>query len=278
MRITKKTTRVPRRYILLPRGGRPAVAIALAVAATVTGCNVSSSPHGQLAQDQAVLKSCDASAPPAADIHIDGSASSNSQAITEERLAAVEEIVRRTAICSGRVRVSVFSASSAATTTLFDGSLPLHGATENARLKRVPTVVGDAMAKIRDAYDPAVAGLKGKGSDIAAQYRLASEWANQVGNDYKLRLVILTDGFQTVGVDLYKTPLTKRKAAALAAARTTVPELTGASVTVAGLGRVGGEPPRSDVVEGLVAYYTDLCEKTKAAKCLSVTDYATEGR
>lgn len=277
MRITKKTSRVPRRYILLPRGGRPAVAIALAVAATVTGCNVSSSPHGQLAQDQAVLAACDASAPPAADIHIDGSASSDSQAITEERLAAAEQIVRRTAICSGRVRVSVFSASSAATATLFDGSLPLHGATDNARLKRVPTVVGDAMAKIRAVYDPAVAGLKSKGSDIPGQYRLAGEWANQVGNDYKLRLVILTDGFQTVGVDLYETPLTKQQAADLAA-RTTVPELTGASVTVAGLGRVGGEPPRSDVVEGLVAYYTDLCEKTKAAKCLSVTDYTTEGR
>ncbi|MGW7301622.1 hypothetical protein [Streptomyces sp. NPDC054829] len=243
----------------------------------MTACSVGSSPHGELAQDQAVLKSCDASAPPAADIHIDGTVSSNSQAITEERLAAVEEIVRRTAICSGRVRVSVFSASSAATTTLFDGSLPLHGATDNARLKRVPTVVGDAMAKIRAAYEPAVVGLKGKSSDISSQYRLAGEWANQVGDDVRLQLYLFTDGFQNVGVDLYKTPLTKQKAAALAA-RTTVPKLPGASITVAGLGRVVGEPPRSDVVEGLVAYYDALCEKSRAARCLSVTDYAAESR
>ncbi|MFK4102903.1 hypothetical protein ACI2L1_23015 [Streptomyces sp. NPDC019531] len=245
--------------------------------ATMTACGVGSTPHGELAQDKRTLKSCSPSAPPAADIHLDLSGSSNSKSIAEERLATVEEIVRTTAICSGRLRVVVFSSSSAAATTLFDEPLVLRGATDNARLKRVPTVVDDVMTKIRAAYEPAVAGLKGKGSDISSQYRLAGEWANQVGGGYQLRLVILTDGFQTVGVDLYKAPLTGQKAAALAA-RTTVPKLTGASVTVAGLGRVAGSPPPSTVVEGLVAFYDALCKKSSAANCLSVTDYAAAGR
>ncbi|MGW2120156.1 hypothetical protein [Streptomyces sp. NPDC001758] len=243
----------------------------------MNACAVGSSPHGQLAQDKQTLASCDSSAPPASDIQIDGTGSSASQAITEERMAAIEQIARTTAICSGRLRVSVFSASSAATATLFDGPLPLHGATDNARLRRVSRVVDDAITEIRDAYEPAVAGLGGKGSDITAQYRLAGEWINQVGGNFRLHLVVFTDGFQNVGVDLGKRAISKKEAAGLAN-KTDVPKLPGASITVAGLGRVAGTPPRSDVVEGLIAFYDALCKKTSAAKCISVTDYASGGR
>ncbi|WP_127466448.1 VWA domain-containing protein [Streptomyces sp. B27] len=260
-----------------PQRGRFAVVGIVALAVVMTACTAGSTPHGEFARDKQILASCDRSAPPASDIQIDGTGSSNSPAITEERMAAVEQIVRTTAICSGRVRMSVFSGSSAATATLFDGALPLHSATDNARLKRVQTVVDDAMVRIRDAYEPAVAGLKGKGSDITAQYRLAGEWANQVGGDFRLHLYLFTDGFQNVGVKLGQQAVSKQEAAELAS-KTNVPKLPGASVTVAGLGRVAGEPPRSDVVEGLVVYYDALCDKAGAAKCVSVTDYAPEGR
>jgi len=277
MRINLDTTTDTLRPASSPRCFRLAVVGALTIATTMTACAVGSSSHSQLAQDKRILASCDASAPPASDIQIDGTGSSASKAIAEERMAAVEQFVRTTAICSGRLRVSVFSASSAATVTFFDGPLPLQGATDNARLKRVPRVVDEAMTEIRDAYGPAVAGLKGKGSDITAQYRLAGEWSDQVGEGFRLNLVLLTDGFQNVGVDLAKRAISKREATTLAN-KTTVPTLSGASVTVAGLGRVAGTPPRSDVVQGLVAYYDALCKKTGAAKCVSVTDYASAGR
>ncbi|WP_406158246.1 hypothetical protein [Streptomyces canus] len=243
----------------------------------MTACTAGSTSHGDFARDKQILASCDRSAPPASDIQVDGTGSSNSQSITEERMAAIEEIVRTTAICSGRLRVSVFSASSAATATLFDGPLPLHGATDNARLKRVAPVVDNVMTEIRDAYEPATASLKGKGSDITAQYRLAGEWINQVGGDFRLHMYLLTDGFQNVGIDLGKRAVSKQEVAELAN-KTAMPKIPGASVTVAGLGRVAGTPPRSDVVEGLVTYYDALCKKTGAAKCVSVTGYAAEGR
>ncbi|WP_030853696.1 VWA domain-containing protein [Streptomyces griseus] len=275
---TRTTTDSPRvAPTASPRRVRLAAVAAVTVATTMTACSVDSSPHGELARNKQTLASCDASAPPASDIQIDGSGSSASKTITEERMAAIEQIVRTTAVCSGRLRVSVFSASSAGTATLFDGPLPLHGATDTARLKRVATAVDDAMSEIRDAYGPAVAGLKGKGSDITAQYRLASEWINQVGGNFRLHLLVLTDGFQNVGMDLGNRAISKQEAAELAN-RTTVPTLSGVSVTVAGLGRVTGTPPRSDVVQGLVAYYDALCKKAGAAKCVSVTDYAPEGR
>lgn len=260
-----------------PRRFRLTAVAALTVATTMTACTIGSSPHGELAENKRILTSCDASAPPAADIQLDGSGSSSSKAITEERMAAIEQIVRATAICSGRIRVSVFGASSAGTATLFDGSLHLDGATANARLRRVPRVVDGAMNQIREAYAPAVAGLKGRGSDVTSVYRLAGEWSNQLGGDFRLRLYVFTDGFQNVGVDLGKRAISKQEAVELAN-KTDVPKLPGASVTVAGLGRVAGSPPRSDVVEGLVAYYDALCKKTGAAKCVSVTDYTPEGR
>ncbi|MFF5498968.1 hypothetical protein [Streptomyces aquilus] len=283
MRIRKKTTPQTAAHPLeipAPRHARrsPAAMCALAIAASVTACGVGSSAHGQLAQDKQILATCDASAPPASDIQLDGSGSSASKAITEERMAAVEEIVRTTAICSGRLRVLVFSSSSAAATTLFDETLALHGATDNAKLKRVPQLIEGIMTQIRASYGPAVSGLPGGGSDITGQYRLAQEWAEQVGGDYRLHLYLLTDGFETVGgLNLYKKVLTKQEASELVD-QMAVPMLTGASVTVAGLGRVAGSPPPSRVAEGLVGFYDALCKKSGAATCLSVTDYAAAGR
>lgn len=249
----------------------------LIAAVTLTGCGASSSPRGELGENQAILATCDPTAPPASFVQVDGTGSSNSDAILNERMAAVEQVVRKTAICSGYLRVVVFSSSSAATAQLFDGPLHLEGATANAKLKGVPALVSSTMDQIRKTYNPAVAGLSGGGSDITAQYRLASEWISQLGGNLKLHLYLLTDGFQNVGVDLGARALTQQEAAGLAD-QAAVPQLPGASVVVAGLGRVAGNPPPSQVVEGLVAYYDRLCQRTGAARCVSVTDYATEGR
>lgn len=253
------------------------VAAALVVALMLAACGASSSPTGELAQDQQTLSTCDPAAPPAAFVDIDGTGSSASDAIAAERMKAVESIVRRTAICSGDLRVVVFSASSVATTTLFDGPLRLAGATDNARLKRVSGLVQDVMTTIRKAYGPAVAALPNTGSDVIGQYALASEWAAQVGGNFRLHLDLLSDGLQNVRVNLGAQVLSKQEATALAQ-QVTMPKLPGATVVVAGLGRVASGPPSSDLVAGLVEYYNSLCEQSGAAKCISVTDYATEGR
>jgi len=269
--VSARTPCWPRRATLCLIG-----TLAVTVLVGLTACGASS-PRGELAESQQILASCDPSASPASLVEIDGTGSSASAAIVAGRMVAIESVVRRTVICSGVLRVLVFSSSSAATTILFDGPLRLEGATDNARLKRVAGVVADVMGKVRQAYGPAVAALAGGGSDITAQYRLASEWIRQVGGNLRLHLYLLTDGFQNIGVNLGARPLTKQQARALAN-HAVVPTLSGASVLVAGLGRVAGRPPRSSVVEGLVAYYDALCQRTAAAKCVSVTDYATEGR
>lgn len=244
---------------------------AAAFMAILTACGVPASSPGDLGELQRIASMCGAR-PPAAMVQIDESGSSRSGGIRAERLRALESIVRETAVCRGRLRVAVFSSSSAATATLFDGELQPYGATRNARLRRVPKLVNKTMSQIRSSYASAVAALPGGGSDIIAQFGMAREWIGQLGAGYRLQLIIFTDGFDTVGRRLGNAPLSKAKAVALAQ-QTPVPDLSGASVTVAGLGRVTGRPPTSAVVEGLVAFYNALCARTRAAACTSVTDY-----
>ncbi|GAB3172254.1 hypothetical protein GCM10027059_41700 [Myceligenerans halotolerans] len=250
------------------------VVLVVAVAIALAACTIPTPPRGELAANQAILATCDPAAPPASLVEIDGSRSSASEQITAERMAAVEGIVRRTAICSGHLRVLVFSASSAATTTLFDAPLHLEGGTDNARLRRVPKVVEETMAEVRTAYEPAVAALPGGGTDVTAQYRHAAEWAQQLDGGSRLHVFLLTDGMHNVGgVKLGKKALSEQEATALAE-KVSVPELAGASVVVAGLGRVADSPPSSEAVEGLVAFYDQICAQTGAEDCLSVTEYA----
>lgn len=266
------TTRKLRQYQL----SKVLAGVVLAAATLLTACQAGS-PRGELGKDQQLLTQCDPTAPPASFVQIDGTESSNSDAIMNERMTAIESIVRRTAICSGHLRVIVFASSSSATSALFDGPLRLDGATDNARLKKVPALVSSTMEQIKKAYGPAVAGLSGGGSDITAQYRLASEWIGQLGGALELDLYLLTDGFQNVRVDLGVRALSKQEAEALAN-QIAVSQLPGASVVVAGLGRVAGQPVPSSVVEGLVSFYDALCRRAAAATCTSVTDYAVEGR
>lgn len=248
------------------------VTLVVTTAVLLSGCSAGTAGTSTLAENQRILASCDQAHPPASWIGIDGTGSGASEDIVKERMAAIGSIVRETAVCSGYLKVIVFSSSSAATTTLFDGSLKQAGATDNARLQRVPKAVDATMANIRQAYDSAVAGLDQRSSDIIAQYRLASEWLHQLGDANGLHLYLLTDGFQTAGVDLGSQALDQQQAAALAE-QVSVPTLTGAKIVVAGLGRIAGPPPPSSVVEGLVAYYDALCHRMAAATCISVSDF-----
>jgi hypothetical protein len=254
-----------------------ALTLVLASAVVTAACGSAPPPPGELGQNQRVLSSCPKNTKLATAIRIDASPSSLGDALEQARLDVVSDAARRTAICGGHLRVDVFSGSSTATATLYDGELALAGATDNARLRRAPDLVKDITTKVSDAYGPAAANLASNGSDILGQYRLGAEYLQQLGAGYQLNLVLLTDGFQNVGIDLTSAPLTRPQADALVAG-VGVPSLPMANVTVAGLGKVGGEPPSTAIVNGLVNFYDAVCAKTAAAQCLSVTDYTIQDR
>lgn len=253
-----------------------AIVVVSAITALTTGCSTNTSP-GTLAENQRILATCDAAHPPAIWVGVDGTGSSASDDIAAARMTAIESIARTAAVCSGYLKVIAFSSSSTANATLFDGSLRQPGATDNARLQRVPGTVDAAMKTIRAAYGPAVKGLDNHGSDIIGQYRLAGEWLHQLGGSYALHLYLLTDGYQNVGIDLENQALNQQQAAALAQ-QVSVPPLPGAKIVVAGLGRIAGPQASSQQVEGLVSFYNALCHQTNAAACVSVSDYQAAGQ
>ncbi|HEX3786116.1 MAG TPA: hypothetical protein VHX38_41240 [Pseudonocardiaceae bacterium] len=255
--------------------GRAALLIAGLI--TLTACATTSSPATALGQDKATLATCDSQHAPASWVAIDGTGSSAADSIYKERLAAIESITRTTAICSGYLRVIVFSASSVATTVLYDGSLAQPGATENARLLRVPGAVASVMNQVKKGYGPAVAGLDPRDSDILGQYANAAQWTEQLGGSYRLHLYLLTDGFETAHFNFYAQPPTPGDAAGLAQ-QVSLPSLPGAIVVAAGLGREVGPSAPSTVVDGLVAFYNAVCHRTGAAKCVSVSDYQAAGK
>ena len=253
-------------------------AVALAAVGSFAGCASPTSPpaSGQLGQDQATLAACSGEQL-ATMVTIDVSGSGRSQSIADARLKVVSAEVRRTAICGGHLLVTAFDGTSAVTQPLFDGELHAPGATAIARLRRVPAMVNATMATITKGYQAVLSGPSmSDGSDITGQYRLAGEYEAQLGKSYTLNFVLLTDGFQTTGADAITHKLTGDDAQDLAE-KVDLPTLKGATITVVGLGDVTGNPPSSDIVQGLVQFYNAICGRTHAAKCVSVTDF-TVGR
>ncbi len=220
--------------------------------------------------DQQILASCPPDQQVAVLVQVDASGSSRSDDIDRDYLRIIEQLTRRTAICGGRLTVTAFSDSSGSTQTIFDQELQLHGATDNARLRRAEGAVGDAMEVIQANYPDAMAAAQGSGTDVIGMYRLASEHLAQLPG-HRLELMILTDGLSNRNVDL--NGMLDIEATRALADTVTVPLLPGASVTVAGLGRVAGDPLPSQAVEAITVFYNQLCKRTEAEVCLAVTDW-----
>lgn len=229
---------------------------------------------GQLAQDKQLLKTCPKDIKYATKLDLDVSGSGRTPEIGDERLSIVKEQARTTSICGGHLLVTVFSATSAATVALYNDELKLDGATDNARLRRVSKLVDAIGKKVTEVYPSAIKKVSPAHSDITAQLRLAAEYRTQLGAAYRLRLVILTDGLQTVGTGVTK-PIAMADARKIGAT-VLVPRLPDASVTVAGIGKVAtGSAPSSALTNALIGFWDGVCHKTGAASCTTVTDYVT---
>ena len=206
-------------------------------------------------------------------VAVDFSDTARSEPLSVSRREAIRSEAERVAVCGGTLKVVAFSSSTAAIVTLFDGSLEAEGATENARLRRVDRTVDPVDEAVADGWESAEAELPGDGSDVLGQFTLASEYFAQQ-SDASHRALILTDGVQTTGTVVVNSPDFTSTVASDLAASVPVPDLSGATVTVAGLGQVVGDPPPSEFVAALNTFFTDTCARTNAT-CQIVTDLAS---
>lgn len=215
-----------------------------------------------------VAKGCPDS-PVAAFVALDARGSLRGRQLTVARLAAVENLATKVAVCGGgRLRVVAFGPSPAATATVFDGGLHPAGATENARLIRVPGIVSKAVGEVEQGLPPAFRQLTRNGADPVAQLGGARDFSDELGPGAAVFVLIETSGLTRMTARLTKATAVKL------ARQVSVPDLHEASVTFAGLGRVGaGPPPSTTTIDALRTYFETVCRQT-GARCRAVADIA----
>lgn len=244
-----------------------AVGISLALTAgMVAGCTAT--PPGDLGRWQSLLASCPDGKPINSYQAVDGSGTARTDTVTREYVAYIKSQAERVAVCGGHLTVVAFGTNSV-TVPIYDGDLAVEGATDLARLRRVPALVDDVMTEVTNNYQSAVELLPEGGTDVTGLLRLFEE-AKTLRPDMYLEATTQTDGLTNQGVVIDRV-LSPDEAAALADT-VAVPDLQGASVAVVGIGRVAGDPLSSDFIAGMKVFYTRLLERTGAEKTLVVTD------
>ncbi|SIM78818.1 hypothetical protein [Mycobacteroides abscessus] len=231
----------------------------------ITACTAAT--PSKLTDSRALIKSC--TGPINSYVAVDGTASGNTVTLDGPRRRAIDGELAEVAACGGRAKVVVFSSSSAATTTLFEGRIPLTGATDQAKARRLDAAVKDVGDQIETAFGTASSSLDAGGSDPVAQMRLFGEWTHQ-GGDGKFRLLMLTDGFQNIGVGTEQMVADPVAAAAVFPA----PDLSGTDITIAGIGEIDGPAPATTVVDALKTFFSTLCQRSGATTCTVVTEIA----
>ncbi|MDX1870709.1 hypothetical protein SBI67_01120 [Mycolicibacterium sp. 120266] len=221
-----------------------------------------------------IAASCPAGSKVASLVTSDESGSSVGATAGPARQRVIRQVAERTAICGGHLRVALFAGSMIGV-TVFDDDLRLDGATQNARLRKASKVVDAVMEEVDAALPDASAHLAGGATDIVGQYQLGAEYAAQLSTSAPVTLeqTIVTDGIQTAGSDLEDTALTGPQAVDMAALFA-VPDLTGATVRLIGIGRRADDAPLpTPYIAALRAFHTAVCERTQAT-CTVVTDPA----
>jgi hypothetical protein len=209
----------------------------------------------QLGELKSVAGTCPSHARVAAYVAWDARRALRGRRIASARLESLEKTAEKVAACGGALRVVAFGPTAASTARLYDGELRPRGATETARLLRVPHLVAQVREQVEQALPGALAERSGRGADPLSQFTAADQFRRQLGPGYALHVVIETSGVVR-GFDA------------------NVPDLRGADVVVAGIGKVGRAAPMPSSVEALRRFYGRMCERTHAHSCLVITDLA----
>ena len=197
---------------------------------------------------------------------VDVSASGRNEVVLGERLNAVQVAAEKVADCEGKLVVIAWAGSSSASEQLFSGEIPIAGATEIGRDRKIGKAVAAVMKDVRAKISSAMTQLAPEKSDLAGAFYLLGDMvsANR-GNGAEISAEILTDAISTGGASPINDPgLTKDKVYALVAGEN-LPNLEGVSIAVRGVGRVASSPaPPQDYIQLVQEYASGMCVKTGA--------------
>ena len=247
----------------------------------LTGCSDAPVTPGELGELQSVASSCQPDTVEHHQDRVDVSGSGQRAGLSDSARAAIRTEITRVAVCGGGTySLVLFSAGSAQTATVYESSLSLGGATENAQLRRVGPLLNEILAKIDAAYPGAVASLPAGATDVVSQLAGVAEFAAQVPESPRpiTSETVFTDGIGTSGAGI--VPLGADPATAAHLADTvTVPDLSNLDrLTFAGIGQVfNGQEPSTALVDTLKAFYQRLGERAGAGHVLVVTEKLNGG-
>jgi hypothetical protein len=233
--------------------------LALAAAAIaplgLTACGTAGAVT-RLGELKSVAATCPSHTPLAAYVAWDARRALRGRRVASARLDSLDKTAEKVAACGGVLRVVAFGPTAASTARLYDGQLRPRGATENARLLRVPDLVAQVREQVERALPAALAELSGRGADPLGQFAAADQFRRQLGQAYALHVVIETSGIGH-------------------GSESNAADLRGADVVVAGIGKAGrSASAASAAVEALRRFYGQACRRTHARSCLVITDLA----
>lgn len=226
------------------------------------------------ASDLEVLRAIDCSEEEPTSVHHDFSWSGRDDEIIADRLAVERSVVTTAAVCDTPILITAFADTVGNAQVLLDSDdiPPIAGATEIARLRRVPRAVDEAMKKLEARLASTLEGLPGKGSDILGQLDLAREFTDMQEDTSSLTVIVLTDGIANRDVVLKRPDLDEEMALRLAD-QVAVPRLEDAHIIFAGIGQTSGSAPSTAHVAAMKTFWAAICERTGADQCDIMTGY-----
>lgn len=245
------------------RGRALGASLLLTTGLTLAACSATGD-----ANSPAQVYECPGS-PVVTSIGIDATGSHHSDAVKSTNLEIIAHQVRRTATCGGSISVFAFASSTGATVPVFDGDLSVEAPTENAKQRKAEKLAEQTIDTISAKYETSLGDITGSGTDVLGMLPLFAQKDARYP-EATMHHVLLTDGIQNVGVD--PTSAGSVEAAQALADQQPVPDLSGAELTIVGIGRQAhGELP-STVIANVTAFWERICKNTKAASCHISTD------
>ena len=175
----------------------------------------------------------------------------------------VTAVARQTSDECGRLRVERFRGSASDVDLILDRDVTPEGATASNRDRNRD----DLLAEVRQTVEQGMAAAPAQGgSDPVGAMGRGARLLGQEERDHK-QLIMVTDGVQSSEPNLATDALTAATAKSFVDQAGTLPDLTGIDLVVTGVGRVSGAQPPSSYINGLVAFYEEVCTRSGAASC-----------
>ncbi|HVF14601.1 MAG TPA: hypothetical protein VM942_08375 [Acidimicrobiales bacterium] len=196
-------------------------------------------------------------------VMVDGSSTQSDPELIAEQVDVVSSVARRTSDECGRLRVERFRGSASDVDTILDRDVTPEGATDSNRDRNRD----DLVAEVRQAVEQGMASSPAQGgSDPVGAIGRGARLLGQEQRDNR-QLILVTDGVQSSDPNLATEALTAATASSFVDQVGALPDLTGIDLVVTGVGRVTGAQPPSSYINGLVAFYEELCARSGAASC-----------